>query len=75
MPIADLSGKAVASGHFENKQDTVIIYLFPLLVLGSGPIKSTPIVCQTLLWTGIGCNSALAFSNFLYQPDGIPKSI
>ena len=34
--------RAVASGHLENRQETVIIYLFFHGVSGKGPIKSTP---------------------------------
>ena len=45
---AVLSFKAVASGHFENNQETVIMYLLPCEVVGSGPIRSTPIISQKL---------------------------
>jgi len=60
-----LSGSAAASGHLENKQDTVMMYLLPLAVSGRGPTKSTPIVSHTLSFTGIGWSSAVNLSNFL----------
>ncbi len=69
MPIAVLSGRAVASGHFEKKHETVMMYLFPLLVSGRGPIKSTPMVCHISSCTGIGWSSAAVFSNFLHVPE------
>ena len=64
-PAAVLSGSAVASGHLENKHDTVSKYLFPRGVSGRGPIMSTPIVCHTLSFTGMGWSSAENLSNFL----------
>ena len=33
-----LSGSTVASGHFENRHDTVMRYLFPFAVNGRRPI-------------------------------------
>ena len=56
-PSARLSGSAVLfspSGHLENKQVTVMMYLFPLGVTGRGPMKSTPTICQTSSLTGMG---------------------
>ena len=41
-PFALLSGSGSVSCHFENKSTRVTIYLLPLGVSGSGPIRSIP---------------------------------
>ena len=64
-PTAVWSGSDVASGHLENKQEMVMMYLFPLGVSGNGPLRCTPMVCQTSLFTGMGCSSAVYLSNLL----------
>ena len=53
---------AVASGHLEKRQLTVIMYLLPLGVSGRGPIRSIPTVSHTSAFTG---SSAVVLSNFL----------
>ena len=55
--MAVLSGRAVASGHLEDGQKTVIIYLFFRGVSGKGPIKLTPMVCHTSHFTGVKTSS------------------
>ena len=64
-PVAVLLGSAVASGHLENKHNTLSMYLFPRCVSGRGPIMSTPMMCHTSPFTGIGWSSEENLSNFL----------
>ena len=64
-PTAVLSGRAVASGHLKNRQETVIINLFIRGASGKGPIRSTPMVCHTSPLTGRSMHAEV-LSNFLY---------
>ena len=62
--VAVLSGRAIASGHLEKRQETVIIYIFFHGVSGNRPIRFAPMGTSPL--TGIGWSSADALSNFLF---------
>ena len=45
---------------------TVIMYLLPACVRGSGPIRSIPICCQAPRCTGTGWRDRAGLSNFLF---------
>ena len=53
-PAACLDGRGAASAHLEKYSVSVTIYLLPLVVSGSGPIKSIPIWWNNLDLTGMG---------------------